>query len=50
MNISKGLRRLEGVTQGCSNGNEAIIQALPSALELAPDLVKEAVEATQRQI
>jgi hypothetical protein len=49
-NISKGLRRLESVQQGCFNGNDALIQALPSALEVAPDLVKEAVETTQRQL
>ena len=49
-NISKGLRRLEGVTQGCFNGSDAIIQALPSALQVAPDLVKEAVAATHRLI
>jgi len=49
-NISKGLRRLESVTQGCFKGNEALIQALPSALGVAAEVVKEAVEATQRQI
>ena len=49
-NISKGLRRLESVQQGCFKGNEALIQALPSALEVAADVVNEAVAATQRQI
>ena len=49
-NISKGLRRLESVTQGCFKGNEALIQALPSALGVPAEAVKEAVEATQRQI
>jgi hypothetical protein len=49
-NISKGLRRLESVTQGCFKGNDALIQALPAALEVAADVVQEAVEATQRQI
>ena len=49
-NISKGLRRLESVTQGCFKGNEALIQALPSAMEVAADVVKEAVSGTQRQI
>jgi hypothetical protein len=49
-NISKGLRRLESVQQGCVKGNEALIQALPTALEVAADVVKEAVESTQRQI
>ena len=49
-NISKGLRRLESVQQGCFKGNEALIQALPSALEVPADVVKEAVAATQRQI
>ncbi len=44
------MRRLESVTQGCFKGNDALIQALPSALEVAADLVKEAVEATQQQI
>ena len=46
-NISKGLRRLESLTQGCFKGNDALIQALPSALEVAANLVKAAVEATQ---
>ncbi len=49
-NISKGLRRLESVQQGCFKGNEALIQALPTALEVAADVVREAVESTQRQI
>ena len=49
-NTSKGLRRLESVTQGCFRGNEALVEALPIALEVAPELVKEAVAATQRQI
>ena len=31
-NISKGLRRLESVQQGCFKGNEALIQALPSCI------------------
>ena len=49
-NISKGLRRLESVQQGCFKGNEALIKALPSALEVPADVVKESVAATQRQI
>ena len=49
-NIAKGLRRLESVRQGYFKGNEALIEALPTALEVAADVVKEAVAATQRQI
>jgi hypothetical protein len=49
-NIAKGLRRLESVRQGYFKGNESLIQALPTALEVAADVVKEAVESTQRQI
>jgi len=33
-NIPKGLRRLESVTQGRFKGNDALIQALASALEI----------------
>ncbi len=33
-NISKGVRRLESVTQGDFKGNDALIQALPAALEV----------------
>jgi len=49
-NVSKGLRRLESVHHGCFKGNEALIKALPNALEVAADVVKEAVAAMQRQI
>jgi hypothetical protein len=49
-NISKGLRRLESVTQGSFKGNDALMQELPSALNIGADVVKEAVAATRRQI
>lgn len=47
-NITKGLRRLEQLCEGEFRGTRGLIQALPSILEVSPDIVAKAVEDTQR--
>ena len=49
-NVSKGLRRLEDICRGHFAGSDALIHALPVALDVPADVVKRAVEETQRQL
>ena len=49
-NVSKGLRRLEDIFRGCFAGTDTLIRGLPVALEVSVDVVKRAVENTQRQL
>ena len=49
-NISKGLRRLEGVREGYFDGQEHLLRGLPDALGVPPQKVQEAVEDTQRYL
>jgi hypothetical protein len=49
-NISKGLRRLESLSQGYFEGTEGLICGLPVGLEVPAEVVREAVERTKRQI
>ena len=49
-NISKGLRRLEHFCQGNFTGSDTLIRALPLALDVPEEAVREAVEDTERQI
>jgi hypothetical protein len=48
-NISKGLRRLDSLREGRLDGNAALIQALPNALQISREVVGSAVEETRRQ-
>ena len=48
--MSKGLRRLEHLCEGDFKGTTALIQALPDALGVSAEVVKEAVEETQRYL
>jgi hypothetical protein len=47
-NISKGLRRLEHLCEGQFSGTVRLVQTLPSALDVSPDVVRRAVEDTKR--
>ena len=47
-NVTKGLRRLEHLCEGDFNGTAGLIQTLPDALGVSPEVVKKAVEETQR--
>jgi hypothetical protein len=48
-NTSKGLRRLEQLCEGQFRSTRGLIQALPSVLEVSPDVVAKAIEDTERQ-
>ena len=48
-NISKGLRRLDSLREGRLDGNVALIQGLPTALQVSREVVGSAVEETHRQ-
>ena len=49
-NISKGLRRLDQVYAGEFDRAGALLGRLPEALNLPPETIKEAIDATTRQI
>jgi hypothetical protein len=49
-NISKGLRRLEQVSAGELEKADALLRRLPEALDLSPDVVKDAIDQTVHQI
>ncbi len=49
-NIPKGLRRLEQLCQGNFNSSDTLIRALPPALDVPVEVVRKAVEDTQRQL
>ena len=49
-NLAKGLRRLEQFCQGDFARSTTLIHALPSALEVTAEVVKQAVEQTQKQL
>ncbi len=49
-NIAKGLRRFGQLCDGQFHGTKGLVQGLPSALEVSPDVVKEAVEKSQRYL
>lgn len=49
-NISKGLRRLEQVSAGELEKADALLRRLPEALDLSPDIVKDAIDQTVHQI
>lgn len=49
-NISKALRRIEHLCEGEFRSTRGLIHALPLALEIPADLVKQAVEDSKRQI
>jgi hypothetical protein len=49
-NVSKGLRRLEKLCTGDFKRSGGLVQKLPAALEVPMDVVKEAVEATERYL
>ena len=49
-NISKGLRRLEQVHAGYLEKAGALLRGLPKALDLSPEIVQQALDATVRQI
>ena len=49
-NLSKGLRRLEGVREGYFDGQEWLLHALPDALGVPPEKVQQAVEDTRRYL
>ncbi len=48
-NIAKGLRRLDELCDGEFRTSRGLLHALPSVLEISPDVVTKAVEATKRQ-
>jgi hypothetical protein len=48
--LSKGLRRLEDISRGYFAGTDTLIRGLPDALEVPAEVVKQAVEDTQRQL
>ena len=47
-NISKGLRRLDELCAGDLRSGQGLLKSLPSALQVSPDDVKQAVEDTQQ--
>ena len=49
-NIAKGLRRLEQLCQGNFRRSLGLIAGLPVALEVPGEVVKTAIEASQRQL
>jgi hypothetical protein len=49
-NITKGLRLLDEICVGDFHRTRTLLQALPTALEVSPDEVRQAVEHTQRHI
>jgi hypothetical protein len=49
-NVTKGIRRLEGLLVGDLQTSRSLIQGLPAALNLPADLINRAVEETRRQI
>jgi hypothetical protein len=49
-NVSKGLRRLEQLRAGEFARTTGLVRALPTALEVPVDAVREAVEKTQRYL
>ena len=49
-NIPKGLRRLEQLCRGDLAKSTALVHALPSALEVTADVVKQAVEQTHQHL
>ncbi len=49
-NISKGLRRLEQLRGGDFKRSAGLVGALPVALDLPADVVKSAIEETERQL
>jgi hypothetical protein len=49
-NISKGLRRLDQVYAGDLEKTVSLLRGLPSALDLSPDIVQQAIDETIRQI
>ena len=49
-NIPKGLRRLEQLCQGDFARSTALVHALPTALEVTTDVVRQAVEQTQQNL
>jgi hypothetical protein len=49
-NITKGLRRLDSLSQGYFDGTEGLIRGLPAGLQVPTEVVQEAVEDTKRQI
>ena len=49
-NLSKGLRRLEELCVGDFARTTGLVRALPTALEVPVDAVREAVEKTQRYL
>ena len=49
-NITKGLRLLDELCGGDFHRTRGLLQALPYALQVSPDVVKQAVEDTQRHI
>jgi len=48
-NIAKGLRRLDELCDGDFGTSRGLLHILPSVLEISPDVVTKAVEATKRQ-
>ena len=49
-NIAKGLRRLDELLAGELNKTRDLIRALPAALDVPTEVVKQAIEETRRQI
>src|SRR5262245_57718679 len=49
-NISKGLRRLDHVYAGDLDKAVALLKGLHKALNLAPEIIEEAIDATIRQV
>ena len=49
-NVSKGLRRLEQLRAGDFARTVGLVRALPTALEVPVDVVREAVEKTERYL
>jgi hypothetical protein len=49
-NLSKGVRRLEQVLAGDFGRADALLHALPNALNLSPDVVQEAIDKTVQLI
>src|SRR6516162_2576553 len=49
-NIDKGLRRLEALMAGDLRTTKTLIDALPTALDLSPEVVARAIEDTRQTI
>jgi hypothetical protein len=49
-NVSKSLRRLEQLCQGDLSRSTALIYALPSALEVTAEVVRQAVDETKQKL